>query len=61
MCAKGTDKFELHILSSEKLLPFVAAADHGKYVISACKYLNNMKDLHLCIRRRMFMIRGNNK
>ena len=45
ICAEWTDNLhELHISSSEQMLPYVAAADYGAYTVAIRKYLQVIKN-----------------
>ena len=46
--AQQTRKFELHISSSEQMLPYIAAAGHDKYTVAIRKYLQDFKNLCPC-------------
>ena len=44
ICVEWTDNLhELHISSSEQMLPYVAAADYGAYTVAIRKYLQVIK------------------
>ena len=50
--AERTGNFELHISSSEKMLPYIAAAGHDKYLLSILKYLQDIKSLCPCLEKK---------
>ena len=47
-----TGHFELHISSSEQMLPHLAAAGHDKYTVIIRKYLQDIKNLCPCLENK---------
>ena len=63
--AEQTGNFELHISSSEQMLPYLAAAGHDKYAVAIRKYLQDIRNLCSCLeniyKEGSFTIRRNDK
>ena len=50
--AERTGNFQLHILSTEQMLPILAAAGHDKYTLAIVKYLKDIKNLCPCLEEK---------
>lgn len=52
VCAESTGNFELHISSLEQMLPYLAAAGHGKYTVAIRKYVSDIINMCPCLKEK---------
>ena len=65
ICAERTGNWNLHVYSTEQMMPYFAAAGHDNYTRATAKYLQDITGLCACLKKKyndgLFTITRNDK